>query len=142
MTSKFDPQNYKQHSRVIIARDFQKIEGILFTANLLLIKWSLFGAQPGIKKDDEKPSYEGVIRIAPINTPIGRLAPTEYNLNAFKKPFSQFLDLGQVEVEYEIEVRNPKGIAKTEIAVWEYIAPVAYQQPQIVPSSLSTPFIA
>jgi hypothetical protein len=77
MNSKLDPTNYKRYPRVIIARDFQKIEGILFTASLLLIKWQLFGALPGIKKEDEKPSYEGVIRLAPVNTPIGRLAPTE-----------------------------------------------------------------
>jgi hypothetical protein len=142
MNPKFDTKNYKQYGRRVISKDFQQIDGILFSANLLLIKWSLFGVQPGIKKEDEKPFYEGVIKIAPVNTPIGRLAPTEYKLSAYRKPFSQFLDVGQVDIEYEIEVRNPKGIAKTEIEIWEYIEPVTYSQSQIAPSSSSSPVIA
>jgi hypothetical protein len=135
MINKFNTASYSKKSKSIIVIDKDdnyNLLGDIFSAKLLLITWQNLG---GIPKDKDKSLGKGVIRVIPSSTEIGRLPPIDYNLDIYNESFVQFLDLTNLEVNYQLSFKNPKGITRSQVSVREYIEFANYQVNQQLSNS-------
>jgi hypothetical protein len=127
MINKFSTASYSKKSKSIIVIDKDDNYNLLsdtFSAKLLLITWQNLGSSP---KDKDKSLGKGIIRAIPSLTEIGRLPPIDYNFDVYNESFIQFLDLTNLEVNYQLSFKNPKGITRTQVSIREYVEDVSYQ---------------
>jgi hypothetical protein len=127
MINKFSTASYSKKSKSIIVIDKDDNYNLLsdtFSAKLLLITWQNLGGSP---KDKDKSLGKGIIRAIPSLTEIGRLPPIDYNFDVYNESFIQFLDLTNLEVNYQLSFKNPKGITRTQVSIREYVEDVSYQ---------------
>jgi hypothetical protein len=119
-SNRFDPNNYTKHRPVNVYRDYHKLGK--FGSSLLMIRW-----QTALNPKVSQSPLIGTIRARTI-TPLGELEPHDYQLKVTvgTKPFIQFLTPPTSEFEYELEIKNPVGIDKSSIEIWEYVDPLTY----------------
>jgi hypothetical protein len=127
MINKFNTASYSKKSKSIIVIDKDDNYNLFsdtFSAKLLLITWQNLGGSP---KDKDKSLGKGIIRVLPSLTEIGKLPPIDYSLDVYNESFIQFLDLTNLELNYQLSFKNPKGIARSQVSIREYIEDASYQ---------------
>jgi hypothetical protein len=141
MLDKFNAANYKKHQAFAVLTDdiegFDDSNSLTLSPKLIVVTWQLQGRPPKDKRDPGLPVGTGVIRVTPLPTPIGLFPPTDFNMGVYNNLFVQFLDLSKMEVDYRLSFKNPKGIARTQVTIQEYVDNNSY-----INNSSSTPVIA
>ncbi len=141
MKNKFDPKSYIKHPSLVInsGKDNSLISsnGLILSAKLILINWDPLGMQSKDKSDKGKPLGTGLVRVSPMPTPIGKLAPIDFSLDVFHESYVHFLDLGSIEVPYQLSFKNPKEVNKAQITIREYVESDIYS----IPSMLNNPSV-
>jgi hypothetical protein len=139
MKNKLDPKNYIRHPKFVVTLgkedSLSNSNGLILSAKLILISWEPVKLQSKDKISKGELLGTGLIRVSPLPTPIGKLAPTDFNLDIFNESFVNFLDLSKIEVPYQLSFRNPKGIITTQVSIQEYVESDIYSNHSMPNSS-------